>query len=284
MLKLWSQATALKTYVQTIPGGNTRQLCRADIQNFLLRGWMRSRVGLIVRKIQGRRSHPFWNLSKIRNNFGVSGWWKQRGDRVRIGHYIEVTSHPREGGIYMSIAHRFEPSNCWYCGVELYHFKDHFKKVFSYTEDREYLGRIESIRPVPEGAKELAVDHFIPRSKGGSNVIWNLVPCCTSCNSSKSNKDIEQFRQYRIKQTGIEAFKFWAESYSGKNIALLLAEIKRRELKTAIKEQTRFIDGIVDQYRKKEQKLSLLKTDLQSLEQAIARGEYGSSFVCEDEA
>jgi 5-methylcytosine-specific restriction endonuclease McrA len=35
----------------------------------------------------------------------------------------------------------------------------------------------------------LSIDHLIPLSKGGADVLGNLVPACGSCNSSKSNAD-----------------------------------------------------------------------------------------------
>lgn len=38
-----------------------------------------------------------------------------------------------------------------------------------------------------------AIDHIIPRAKGGEDVEWNLVPCCKSCNSSKKDKDLADF-------------------------------------------------------------------------------------------
>ena len=37
------------------------------------------------------------------------------------------------------------------------------------------------------------VDHIIPKSKGGEDAAWNLVPCCKSCNSSKADKDLAVF-------------------------------------------------------------------------------------------
>lgn len=35
----------------------------------------------------------------------------------------------------------------------------------------------------------LTIDHFFPVSLGGDGQIWNLVPCCGSCNSSKKDRD-----------------------------------------------------------------------------------------------
>lgn len=41
------------------------------------------------------------------------------------------------------------------------------------------------------GAIATSIDHVIPISKGGVDVLGNLLPCCRSCNSSKGTKDIE---------------------------------------------------------------------------------------------
>lgn len=38
-----------------------------------------------------------------------------------------------------------------------------------------------------------AVDHIIPKSKGGQDTDWNLVPSCKSCNSSKKDKSLAEF-------------------------------------------------------------------------------------------
>lgn len=40
---------------------------------------------------------------------------------------------------------------------------------------------------------KLTVDHLVPVSAGGTNDIWNLVPCCKPCNSSKGAKDLNDW-------------------------------------------------------------------------------------------
>lgn len=42
---------------------------------------------------------------------------------------------------------------------------------------------------------KLTYDHFIPFSKGGSFGQENILPCCSSCNSSKNNKDFKKWYQ-----------------------------------------------------------------------------------------
>ncbi len=37
------------------------------------------------------------------------------------------------------------------------------------------------------------MDHVVPLSKGGANAAHNSVPACTSCNTSKGNKDLRDW-------------------------------------------------------------------------------------------
>lgn len=78
-----------------------------------------------------------------------------------------------KGGITVSISKSnvrrdvWDKSNgrCWYCGVQTNPWKD------------------------------FCIDHHHPSAKGGSDEIDNLVPCCRTCNSRKSARDIEYLRQ-----------------------------------------------------------------------------------------
>jgi 5-methylcytosine-specific restriction endonuclease McrA len=53
----------------------------------------------------------------------------------------------------------------------------------------------------------LTLDHFIPLTKGGSDVQGNLLPACLSCNSGKRDRDVIEwykkqpfFDKKRLKQ------------------------------------------------------------------------------------
>ena len=39
----------------------------------------------------------------------------------------------------------------------------------------------------PLSRKTITLDHYIPKSKGGSNDISNLYPCCFDCNIKKAD-------------------------------------------------------------------------------------------------
>lgn len=52
---------------------------------------------------------------------------------------------------------------------------------------------------------DLTIDHVIPRSKGGSEHINNLVLACLDCNLSKSNYDLEA---WYIKQPSFELWRY----------------------------------------------------------------------------
>ena len=41
--------------------------------------------------------------------------------------------------------------------------------------------------------EKLTIDHVIPQSKGGTNMIDNVICCCGSCNRSKAHSDWEQW-------------------------------------------------------------------------------------------
>lgn len=56
-------------------------------------------------------------------------------------------------------------NKCWYCGKE--------------------LGQAGSV-----------IEHATPVSRGGTNHIDNLLPSCSSCNSKKRSRNVEEFREY----------------------------------------------------------------------------------------
>lgn len=67
--------------------------------------------------------------------------------------------------------------HCWYCGMELV--------IYDATKGMKIN--------LPN---ELTLDHILPRTRGGSHHVSNLLPCCRSCNSTKSDMTVEEYRRY----------------------------------------------------------------------------------------
>ena len=63
---------------------------------------------------------------------------------------------------------------CWYCGADL--------------------------------AGALTLDHVTPRSRGGRNALFNIVPSCGPCNGAKGLRTLEEYR--RAMGAG---YLFWGE-------------------------------------------------------------------------
>lgn len=93
----------------------------------------------------------------------------------------------------------------------------------------------------------MQVDHLLPRRRGGSNNIENLMPLCKSCNSSKKDRDSVDVAM-QIKNDVSKAFKDYHErliSYEKKHGAL-----SKEEFHTIINETmfmfTRKINNLIE--------------------------------------
>lgn len=52
------------------------------------------------------------------------------------------------------------------------------------------------------------LDHAIPRTRGGSNHIDNLLPACQPCNNRKGVKTVEEFLAYERDRLGVPNHAF----------------------------------------------------------------------------
>jgi hypothetical protein len=43
---------------------------------------------------------------------------------------------------------------------------------------------------------QMQIDHAVPRVKGGTHDLDNLLPACRPCNTTKKDKTIEEYRTY----------------------------------------------------------------------------------------
>ena len=49
------------------------------------------------------------------------------------------------------------------------------------------------------GSRELSIDHIVPRSRGGKSTWTNCVLACTTCNSVKANRSLEESGRHLLK-------------------------------------------------------------------------------------
>ncbi|MFA5719495.1 MAG: phage replisome organizer N-terminal domain-containing protein [Acholeplasmataceae bacterium] len=74
---------------------------------------------------------------------------------------------------------------------------------------REYRKKQKNLLTNPEtcvycGGEANSKDHIIPKSKGGLDLLENLVPCCLSCNREKNNLDLKDFLNNRLLTHGYD--------------------------------------------------------------------------------
>jgi hypothetical protein len=82
---------------------------------------------------------------------------------------------------------RKSDGRCWYCGCKLDPWKFH-------------------------------IDHFEPRSKGGSDKLENLVPTCPNCNIVKNDRPIWKWRIDIEKEKGLAMSKGQIMSLNGEGL------------------------------------------------------------------
>jgi len=97
-------------------------------------------------------------------------------------------AHPNRKKISKLVRRKLYENNdgrCWYCGRQF--GKDVWREI----------------------------DHVIPVSRGGANVIENMVVCCQNCNARKSTSSLEEYRLRLEDKYGVSV-KFYFERHYGK--------------------------------------------------------------------
>lgn len=100
--------------------------------------------------------------------------------------------------------------------TEYYKLAHRLRESFYRAQKRGYIPKEGRLRPAEwyaaieafgsvcaycGSATKLTIDHVVPISKGGQHRVGNVVPSCQSCNSSKGDRDLEDF----CKERGLDA-------------------------------------------------------------------------------
>jgi hypothetical protein len=94
-----------------------------------------------------------------------------------------------------------------------------FSKMASHKPSKNAIYRRDGHRCQYCGeTKHLTIDHVIPKSKGGGDTWLNLVACCSSCNTKKGNKYLEQTGMKLLKQPKAPTNKIQFSLWETKNV------------------------------------------------------------------
>ena len=142
---------------------------------------------------------------------------RTRNTRYRSARYNNRAASRRKGRLGPSVQHRIDVIKNWtiklrkLCPItEIHNEKASFDtqkmdnpyiKGLDYQngtlkgyETRLYVLERDNYKCVYCGSNEwLEIDHIIPKSKGGTNRVSNLVCACHRCNQSKDNKTVQEF-------------------------------------------------------------------------------------------
>jgi hypothetical protein len=163
---------------------------------------------------------------------------------------------------------QYEQMNCWYCGCRLYHRRNLYERILVTPTGEEER---KQCRVAPPGWKVLAYDHALPRSRGGTNAEWNLVQACESCNCSKNNKTVEEYRQYKAKKLRTPTHFFWIEREIGEIIADILTKNQIEELEEEINNDKRLMKDYQARAKQKEAKVAALERKIQTLKASLGK-------------
>lgn len=187
---------------------------------------------LYLQKIQSDEKWCYrCKLWKPKANFSTD---KTRGDGrkalCKACDYIRKTPGPgkaerREkrgkGLVWCRRCREWKPGNQVYAGLCRPHANEETRRLYGTSkrfrmERRQHAhSRKRNVAPIPPEAQEMLLeefegkcaycmkpattwDHIIPVARGGETIPSNIVPACTSCNSSKKTKDVFEW----LKATG----------------------------------------------------------------------------------
>lgn len=69
-------------------------------------------------------------------------------------------------------------------------------KIWAKTKGRCWYCNCHLTKSGFNGKTDFCTDHFVPKKKGGTDEMSNLVPCCVSCNVSKKDLMPGDFLKY----------------------------------------------------------------------------------------
>ena len=130
-------------------------------------------------ELKSRRKSYYWkNREKVLKQF--NDWAKDNGAKIKINRTQSRKANPALYRSY-SATRRARMKNAQTFQITKMEFQKLYSSNCFYCQ-----------------GTATSIDHVIPLSRGGNHSIGNLVACCLSCNSSKKDKTITEWRYKKL--------------------------------------------------------------------------------------
>ena len=138
-------------------------------------------------------------------NARVRAYHQKNKDDLNLKRAIRAKKNPEQTNESRNRWARNNPEKIRASRVKSLHRRRALEKAFNYEVPVKAIRKMQNSACSYCGASgKIEIDHVVPISKGGRNSEGNLVPACATCNKSKSDKFVMEWKLRMQKMERVE--------------------------------------------------------------------------------